>query len=102
MTSLPSRVLHSIAYAPSGGLPARHWRLVWLSVPVRVLIALPLVCALFIPYAVAHAFIWLTDRLGGAFEHFYVACYNRDLARSGWQRPARYAQPVRIIKGSDR
>lgn len=96
MTGFPSRVLHSVAYAPRGGLPARHWRLVWLSVPVRVLIALPLVCVLFIPYAVAHAFIWLTDRFGGAFEHFYVTCYNRDLARSGWQMPARYAQPVRI------
>ena len=97
MTDFPSRVLHSVAYAPRGGLPVRHWRLIWLGAAVRVLIALPLVCVLFIPYALALGFVWLTDRIGGAFEHFYVTCYTRDLARSGWQSPARRArQPVRI------
>lgn len=89
-----SRVLHAIAFAPRTGLPVRYWRLIWLTIPLRLLVAFPLACVLFIPHAVAQLVVWLTDQFGGLLGNLYVRMYNADLERSGWTgAPARLPAP---------
>jgi hypothetical protein len=91
---LASRVLHTVAYAPPDGLPVRHWRLIWLSIPARLLIALPVSLVLWPTFLLATGIVWICDWTGGLFSRLYVTLYNRDLRRSGWtRRGARVVAP---------
>lgn len=94
-----SRVLHAVAYAPPCGLPVRCWRLIWLIIPVRLLIALPVSCIIWAPYLLAKAVVWAGDEIGGWFGDLYFRMYNADLRRSGWARAAARAPAPQLSDG---
>jgi hypothetical protein len=73
--------------APGGWLPLRHWRRLWLAAAVRLLVALPLVIALSVPYWAALGFVEGVNWLAGRIGHLYVWAANTDRERSGWNPP---------------
>ena len=80
----------------SGPLPERYWRWTWFATVVRIVIGVPFFTIFIGPYLLARGFVFVLDQAGGLMGRLPVACYNRDLARSGWKEPVQRAPAVQL------
>jgi hypothetical protein len=79
-----------------GPLPKRYWRWTWLAAVIRLVIGVPFFLVFIGPYLLAKGFVFVLDQAGGQMGRLPVACYNKDLADSGWTQAVQRAPAVQL------